>query len=93
MQNEERIRRRAHEIWQREGQPEGRDQDHWEQACREIAAEAAPDEAPTPTAPDGGATPAEAASAAQAVSGAPAAGKATPRPRRAAGSARKGSSA
>ena len=39
MSDEERIRRRAHEIWEREGRPEGRQEDHWAQACREIAAE------------------------------------------------------
>jgi hypothetical protein len=71
MQDEERIRRRAHEIWEQEGRPEGRDQEHWAQASREIEAEsdgpATPDDAPTPTAADGGgATPAEAASAANA---------------------------
>ncbi len=31
----DQIRRRAFEIWQEEGQPEGRDQDHWNQAVRE----------------------------------------------------------
>ncbi|WP_280842803.1 DUF2934 domain-containing protein [Pararoseomonas baculiformis] len=39
MPDEERIRRRAHEIWEREGRPEGRQEEHWAQACREIAAE------------------------------------------------------
>jgi hypothetical protein len=33
----ERIRQRAYEIWEREGRPEGREQEHWEQAEREIA--------------------------------------------------------
>lgn len=33
---EDRIRRRAHEIWEREGQPSGRDHEHWERAGREI---------------------------------------------------------
>lgn len=36
---EERIRERAHEIWEREGNPAGREQAHWEQAAREIDAE------------------------------------------------------
>lgn len=36
---EDRIRERAHELWQREGSPEGREQDHWQQAEREIDAE------------------------------------------------------
>lgn len=39
MSNEQRIRRRAHDIWEREGRPEGRQEDHWAQACREIATE------------------------------------------------------
>jgi hypothetical protein len=33
----ERIRQRAYEIWEREGRPEGREQEHWERAEREIA--------------------------------------------------------
>lgn len=36
---EDRIRHRAYEIWEREGRPEGRGQDHWAQACAEIEAE------------------------------------------------------
>jgi len=32
----ERIRQRAYEIWQQEGQPEGKQQEHWERAVREI---------------------------------------------------------
>ncbi len=72
MQDEERIRRRAHEIWEGEGRPEGRDGEHWAQASREIEAEsdgsAALDDAPTPTAPDGaGSTPAQAAAAVTAI--------------------------
>src|SRR3712207_3636848 len=34
--DEERIRIRAHEIWENEGRPQGRDREHWEQACREL---------------------------------------------------------
>ena len=34
------IRARAHQIWEREGHPEGRHLDHWEMASAEIAAEA-----------------------------------------------------
>jgi hypothetical protein len=71
MQDEDRIRRRAHEIWEREGRPEGRHEEHWAQARREVAAEdadarrgsasAAPDDSPTVKAPDrAGVTPAEA---------------------------------
>lgn len=36
---EERIKQRAYEIWEREGHPAGRDQEHWEQAVQEIEAE------------------------------------------------------
>lgn len=36
---EARIRQRAYEIWQREGQPQGRDAEHWQQAEAEIMAE------------------------------------------------------
>lgn len=33
---QERIRRRAHELWESEGHPHGRDSDHWAQAEAEI---------------------------------------------------------
>jgi hypothetical protein len=33
---EERIRERAHRIWEQEGQPHGRDRDHWQRAMQEI---------------------------------------------------------
>jgi hypothetical protein len=33
------IRKRAEEIWEREGRPEGRDIAHWEQAKAEIEKE------------------------------------------------------
>ncbi|MCW2246848.1 hypothetical protein M2352_002439 [Azospirillum fermentarium] len=36
---EERIRRRAYAIWEREGRPDGRDADHWALAREEIAIE------------------------------------------------------
>lgn len=36
---EERIRQRAHALWEQEGRPEGREQAHWAQACAEIDAE------------------------------------------------------
>jgi hypothetical protein len=39
MHDEERIRQRAYELWEQEGKPEGREGEHWEQACREIGAE------------------------------------------------------
>jgi hypothetical protein len=33
----ERIRRRAYELWEQEGRPEGRALDHWHQAEAEVA--------------------------------------------------------
>jgi len=37
---QERIRLRAHRLWEDDGKPEGKEQEHWEQASREIEAEA-----------------------------------------------------
>ncbi len=37
---DDQIRRRAYEIWQSEGQPHGRDEEHWRTACEEIGGEA-----------------------------------------------------
>ncbi|TIP54858.1 MAG: DUF2934 domain-containing protein, partial [Mesorhizobium sp.] len=34
----ERIRQRAHEIWEQAGRPEGAHMEHWEQAAAEIDA-------------------------------------------------------
>ena len=34
--DDEKIRQRAYEIWDREGQQEGRDQDYWLQAEHEL---------------------------------------------------------
>ena len=36
---EDRIRARAYEIWQKEGSPEGRENDHWVEAEQELDAE------------------------------------------------------
>ena len=36
MDDKELIRLRAYEIWIREGQPEGRELEHWLQARREV---------------------------------------------------------
>ena len=33
---EERIRQRAHELWEQKGRPEGRAQDHWERAAQDL---------------------------------------------------------
>jgi DUF2934 family protein len=35
-EDEARIRERAYKIWINEGQPEGREAEHWERAAREI---------------------------------------------------------
>ena len=35
---QERIRKRAHAIWESNGRPHGSDREHWEQATREIDA-------------------------------------------------------
>jgi hypothetical protein len=34
--HEDQIRRRAYEIWQSEGQPHGRDEEHWQKARVEV---------------------------------------------------------
>jgi hypothetical protein len=36
---EKRVRERAHQIWQREGEPHGRADEHWAQAEAEIELE------------------------------------------------------
>lgn len=36
---DERTRQRAHEIWEEEGRPEGREYSHWLRARAEIRAE------------------------------------------------------
>jgi len=38
---EQRIRDRAYQIWKAEGQPEGREAEHWERARRELDESAA----------------------------------------------------
>jgi len=44
---DERIRKRAHEIWESEGRPEGAHHEHWLKASSEVDAEdAAPAEKP-----------------------------------------------
>ncbi|MGQ4273366.1 DUF2934 domain-containing protein [Terrihabitans sp. B22-R8] len=44
MDKDELIRLRAYEIWIQEGQPEGREREHWLQARREILGDGAPEE-------------------------------------------------
>lgn len=38
-EREQRIRERAHELWDKAGQPSGRDNEFWEHAEREIDTE------------------------------------------------------
>ena len=33
---ESRIRQRAHALWEQDGRPEGRHEDHWQQASQEV---------------------------------------------------------
>ena len=35
---EEQVRRRAHELWEKAGQPEGRGEEFWHQAAAELTA-------------------------------------------------------
>jgi len=44
MSREDRIRAKAHELWEADGKPKGREQDHWAEAERLIDAEAREDE-------------------------------------------------
>ncbi|MBM3605719.1 MAG: DUF2934 domain-containing protein [Alphaproteobacteria bacterium] len=39
MQDSDRIRERAHQIWEAEGRPEGREAEHWAQAQDELRRE------------------------------------------------------
>lgn len=41
---QDRIRRRAYEIWEREGSPNGRAEEFWQQAQASIEAEDGPDQ-------------------------------------------------
>jgi len=36
MDQEQRVRERAHQIWEEEGCPDGRAKEHWARACREL---------------------------------------------------------
>ncbi len=42
MTDEDRIRERAHRIWEEEGRPHGRHEEHWQRARREILGNKAP---------------------------------------------------
>ena len=46
----ERVRQKAYELWEKEGRPEGKHEDHWHQATREdgVAGTSAPNGSLTP---------------------------------------------
>ncbi len=46
--DQDRVRARAHQIWEREGRPDGRHVEHWHMACAEIASEDEPKPAAKP---------------------------------------------
>ena len=46
--SDENIRQRAQRIWEREGRPEGRADEHWQMARSELAAENLPPDAMLP---------------------------------------------
>jgi hypothetical protein len=45
---EDRIRQRAHEMWERDGSPEGRHEEHWKAAETEVDSEDAAGDAKSP---------------------------------------------
>lgn len=48
MNNEQRIRELAHQIWESEGRPDGQDTRHWEMACKLVEDEQQGDLQPSP---------------------------------------------
>jgi hypothetical protein len=48
--SEDQIRKRAHELWERAGKPDGRDEEFWHQAEKEL--QAADEESPSLRTPD-----------------------------------------
>lgn len=53
-EREDRIRQRAHQLWEEQGRPEGRHDEHWSQASSEIGDDAGGDSTDG-TGDDGGA--------------------------------------
>lgn len=51
---EDMIRARAHQIWEAEGCPEGREAEHWAQAIEELSRDAQASEPPAQGTPDYG---------------------------------------
>ena len=66
----ERIRQRAYELWQQEGQPEGKQQEHWERAVREIGGDPDQGSAGLQSGADGDTMPDNLTEAADAMRGA-----------------------
>lgn len=56
MNDEQRIRERAYQIWEEEGQPEGKEAEHWRRA-REEAEPGQPQSEPPTDSLESGATP------------------------------------
>ena len=48
---EQKIRERAHQIWEQEGRPDGREQEHWERPSREVDAKEGSEGTPSGDAP------------------------------------------
>lgn len=44
MSNQDRIKQRAYEIWEREGRPEGHESKHWSRAEQELQAQLGDDD-------------------------------------------------
>lgn len=76
---QERIRQRAHEIWEQAGRPEGSHMEHWDRATAEIDGAAVKPKKAAAKKPAAAATPAKAAtaktSAAKPAAGKPKSGK------------------
>lgn len=52
MDRNERIRQRAHQIWEAAGHPEGQEADHWRQAEEQVGRDGQPDDPGVPDDPD-----------------------------------------
>lgn len=51
---QERIRQRAYELWREDGQPEGKENEHWERAQSEIEGDPAEKSENKPATPPSG---------------------------------------
>ena len=57
-EREDRIRQRAHQLWEEQGRPEGRHDEHWSQASSEIGEDGEDSQGGGDTASTGDFTPA-----------------------------------